>query len=229
MTFFTAPVQQTFYQTFGKRGDESEAIRELKEENDMLRKKLLDQKKLLAENHALKDQFQTIEPKSVGLLPAHVLGAPGFMPGVSLPEFLIVNKGKRDGVQRGQAVIVKDSVIGTILQVSQDVSTVSLLVSSSTISFTAKTLETQAIGLVRGGESELSLQNVLLSQKLKRGDLAVTKGDIDKSGTGFPPDLVVGRIVAVDKKPSALFQTAKLKSLVDVSKLTTVFIIQTYK
>ncbi|HZJ18567.1 MAG TPA: rod shape-determining protein MreC, partial [Patescibacteria group bacterium] len=69
------------------------------------------------------------------------------------------------------------------------------------------------------------LDNVLLSENLKKGDIILTKGDIDQEENGYPPDLIIGKIISVDKSPSALFQKADVVSLVDLSKLTTVFII----
>ena len=68
------------------------------------------------------------------------------------------------------------------------------------------------------------LENVLLSDKLQTGDTVISKGDIGKDGEGFPPGLVVGRIISVNKKASALFQSAEVESLVDVTRLKMVFV-----
>lgn len=227
-TFLTTPIQHMVYQGGRSSEERDQQIQKLTDENGILRKKLVDQKTLLTENSALKDQFQTTHPVHTQLLPARVLGAPGFIPGISQPEILILDKGKQDGITPGSAVIFKDNVIGEISRVSYTISAVSLL-SNSPISFTAKTVGTQAVGVVSSSDEGLSLKNVLLSQRLQRGDLVVTKGNIDTSGKGFPPDLVVGKIIDIDKKPSALFQTAQVKSLVDVSSLSTVFIIPIFK
>lgn len=68
------------------------------------------------------------------------------------------------------------------------------------------------------------LDNVLLSETLKVGDVVLTNGDIDQNGKGLPPDLIVGKITSVDKNPSALFQKADVVSFVDFSKLSTLFV-----
>ena len=86
-------------------------------------------------------------------------------------------------------------------------------------------LETNALGVARGGGDHLLLSETLLSETLKVSDTIVTKGDMDESGIGYPPNLIVGRIAAVEKNPSALFQSAKVKSPIDFSKLSTVFVI----
>jgi cell shape-determining protein MreC len=53
----------------------------------------------------------------------------------------------------------------------------------------------------------------------------LTNGDITLSGSGFPPDLVVGKITSVEKKPSSLFQKAEVESFINFSKITAVFVI----
>ena len=68
------------------------------------------------------------------------------------------------------------------------------------------------------------IKNVVLSDKLTVSDLVLTKGDIDL-GRGYPPDLIVGKIVSVDKKASSLFQSAQVISLVDITRVPIVFII----
>ena len=59
------------------------------------------------------------------------------------------------------------------------------------------------------------LDNVLLSDNIKRGEIVLTKGDLTINNTGFPEGLTVGKVIAIDKNPSALFQTAGIKNLID--------------
>lgn len=187
-------------------------------------KKLVDQKTLMSENSALRDQFETAASAKLRLLPAKVVGMPSFLPGVSVPEYIVIDKGERAGIARGQAVILKNMAVGKVVDVTAYVSKVQLIIGSSML-LTAKTSATQALGVVKGDGSNLFFDNVLLSETLKEGDVVVTKGDIDTSGKGFPPDIILGKIVAVEKKQSALFQLAKLKSLVEFPKLSTVFVV----
>ena len=226
VAFLTRPIQQSFYHAFHSEGYVDPKIQRLSLENESLRKRLVDQEKLLVENSALRDQFKTVSPKSSHLLPAQIIGAPEFVPGVSQPETLVLDKGSRDGVKKGEAVISKANLVGIITHVSPGLSTVSLIIKGD-MSFIAKTVETQAGGVVNAkGESGLELGNVVLAQHLERGDMVVTKGDVHTDGTGLLPDLIVGEIIDIDKKASSLFQAAKIKSLVDFSTLSTVFIIE---
>ncbi len=175
------------------------------------------------EMQALRDQFETTSVKTGVLLPARVIGFVGFLPGISRPTEIVLDKGKVDGVRVGQAVIIKDNLAGKIEKVTDRRSQVALLTKNGW-SFTGKTTKTNAQGLVVVDGGDIFLRNVVLSDELKKKDLVVTKGDQKINGVGFPPDLVVGEIVSVDKKASALFQTARVRSLVDITGISTVFI-----
>lgn len=194
------------------------ALEKLKKENSDLLSQLAEKKSLETEVAALRDQFQTPYPKSTDLLAAKIIASPSFLPGVSQPSHLILNRGAKDKVKVGQAVVYKNNLVGKIVSVSENLSDVALLTSLD-ISLTVKTVSTNnssALGVVRGTGGEMVLENVLLSEKISTSDLVVTKGE---------GDLIVGKIEAVEKKPSALFQTAKVKSLLDFSKLSTVFVV----
>lgn len=203
----------------------SQSFDTLQEENMRLRKQLVDQEQLKREISALRDQFETQTPNEFRLLPAQVIGAPGFIPGVSTPEYFILDKGTEDGVAKGQSVVFKDNLVGTIETVTPTVAKVVLITNKKT-SFTAKDMQTNAAGIVRGdGANALVLENVLPSEKLAVKDTIVTRGDVDDQGKGLIPHLIVGRVVSVDKEASALFQKAQIKSLVPFEQLTTVFIV----
>jgi cell shape-determining protein MreC len=117
-------------------------------------------------------------------------------------------------------------LVGKVTQTSFGFSKVSLSTNSS-FSTTAQDLSTGAMGVAKGqGGGEIVLDNVVSSQELTIGDLVVTKGEIDINGIGILPNLVLGKITSINKNPSSLFQIAKLKTLVDFSDLSKVFIIK---
>ena len=222
-----SPVQSITYQAISSVtgfGQNTE-IQSLKAQNLALTKQLIDQDKLISDNKALRDQFQTANPKSQNLFQADVVGAPGFVPGLSVPESLILDRGINDGIKVGNAVVYQNNLVGKITQVSGNASSVTLVANAASL-FTAKTLVTGAQGVVKGqGGGKLILDNVLLSDNLKKDDLVLTKGDINMQNAGFPPDLIVGKITSVSKNPSDLFQKAEVESLVDFAKLEKVFIV----
>lgn len=225
-----APIQSLTHNVFGSINGvfSNSTVKKLQDENLNLSKKVVNQKKIEADNLALRDQFAVSYPKSTDLIIANVIGSPAFIPGISLPENLILNIGEKDGVKVGQAVVYKDNLVGRITGISDNLSKVSLITNSE-FSITAQTLESQSVGVAKGqGGGDIILDNVLLSQSLNKDDLVVTKGDINEKGLGFPPSLIIGKIVSVNKNPSDLFQIAKVKSLLDFTKLNTVYIVKNF-
>jgi len=219
----TIAMQSLSYNLFQKLPFMSEdlKIKRLKDENLELLSRVADLEKLKKENAALSDQFQTAYPQSLQLLPARIIGTPSFIPGVSNPSVFILDKGVKDHIKKGFAVVIKDNLVGVISQVSENLSKVDS-VNNSSFSFTAKT-QNGAAGVVKGG-GNLTINNVLLSESIKEEELVLTKGDMGQNGIGIPPDLVVGKIKSVEKNPSDLFQKAEIESLVNFVNLSTVFV-----
>lgn len=215
-----SPIRSSIIRAFQSKASESE----LEKEVATLRKALRDQKKQDAELRALRDQFDTQQIRSQLLVPAAIVGMSGYIPGVSLPDGIILDKGSADGIKKGQVVIYRDTVIGKIEKVTQSAASVTLIYDEqSTVN--AKTVKTNALGLVTGqGQGVMQLSGVVLSEKLERGDQVVTKGEMETDNTGYPPDLVIGKVVSVDKKASNLFQSAQVESFVMIQKLTMVFV-----
>lgn len=181
---------------------------------------------LKADNNALRDQFATSQTQSLVLLPSRIIGAPQFLPGVSLPESIVIDQGSTRGVSVGQAVIYKNVLLGTVVSVRPTAALVKL-VSGNGISFTAKTNQTNALGVLKGsGNNTMILDNVVLSDELKIGDEVVTSMGEDVSGKGYPPGLLIGKIVSVEKNPSSLFQRASIKGLIDIVRIPFVFVVK---
>lgn len=220
-----SPIGGTIFTVFHRLPfiSESEQTKKLKDKNLNLAVLLLEIEKLKKENSALRDQFQTPKPKSYSLLPANIIGAPSFIPGVTTPTNFILDKGQQDKVQIGHAVLFKNNLIGKIIETSSNLSKVELIVNNNSL-LTAKT-KGGAVGVIKGDGKAMTLDNVLLSENIKVGDIVTTKGDITLKRIGYPPDLIVGKIMSVDKNPSSLFQKARVESFVNLNKLYMVFIL----
>jgi rod shape-determining protein MreC len=210
----TLPIQKTVFSAFGQ-GQATAPDSQLRVENVKLQLLIAKQKDLEKENDALRDQFKTTTPSAKQLVPAQVIGGKS--------DEVILDKGSADGIKINSLLIIKDNVIGRIVKVSVYRSVGELLTKDNT-SFTAKTAKTSALGIIQGKGETLVLSNVVLADKLEKNDIVVTKGDIDQNGGGFPPDLVVGKIVSVNKKDSELFQSAEVEPLVNFRRTETVFV-----
>ncbi len=218
-----SPLQTSIVSVFHHTGSTSE-IDVLKQQNLQLSKQLTNLHLIEADNKALHDQFQTTSPSSTTLLPVTIVGMPDFIPGVTLPDSLIIGAGKNKGVSVGQTVVYKNQLIGVVQTTNSSFSKVQLI-TANTVSFAAKTAKTGAVGIVKGfGSGQLELDNVVLSDTLQIGDMVVTNPDISENGKGFPPGLIIGKITSIEKRPSDLFQKAHIQVLTDITKLPIVFV-----
>lgn len=223
----SSPIRENTVSILSLNSFKDKKLKAIQQQNEKLRSDLRDRNSLVLENKALKDQFAISSVQTQKLLPAKVVGSPGFIPGTTFPQYLIINKGKRDGVRNGSAVIVGEYLVGKINRILDNTSRVELINNKNSV-LTGKIKPddgAEIIGIIKGqGEDNLIFDNVLLTVDLKKDTLIFTKGDIDQNGNGIPPDLVVGRIVSVDKKASDLFQRAAVKSFVDPRNIDVVFV-----
>ena len=154
-------------------------------------RKLADYTKLQQDNKALHDQFGTTDPAPQHLIAAAIVGAPGFIPGDENPEYLVIDKGKKQGLREGMPVVYKNILLGKVMQVTDSLAQV-ILITSKTSSLAAKDQMSKALGIVRGQDGELLLENVILSEKLSVGDIVVTHGNMSLDGkylvTGNMPE-----------------------------------------
>lgn len=173
---------------------------------------------------ALRDQFATTTPNPQQLLPAQIIGLKAFVPGFSSPSQIVIDKGTADGVEKGFVIVRKDILLGRVVSSSRHVSLIDLTTKKD-FSVTARATKTNALGVSKGQGGSILLDNVVLSDKLEKNDIVVTKGSVNESGTGAPPNLVIGKILSIEKKSSALFQTAEVAIPLDITRIDTVFVL----
>ena len=116
-------------------------------------------------------------------------------------------------------------MVGRVIHVTPHMSLVDSVMKQG-FSVTGRDLATDALGVIKGQGEGVILDNVVLSDKLQVGDMVITKGDLNENGVGVPPDLVVGKISSIDRRPSNLFQSAEIQSLIDLNRLSTVFVLK---
>ncbi len=113
-------------------------------------------------------------------------------------QILVLNKGKRDGVFIGQAVLDAKGVMGQVIDVGSMTSTV-LLISDSKSAVPVQNTRTgeRAILVGTNSISQLSLINLPRSSSIKEGDLLVTSG----LGRLYPEGYPVGRVEIIKAIP----------------------------
>lgn len=182
---------------------------ELKAENAKL-------KKLEAENISLREQIGTQNKEVKVKLTAAVIGRGGF----GTKKVLLIDKGSLDNVNENDLVVVKNILIGKIINVTPKVSSVQLLTDPD--SSIPVVTEAGAEGILEGRfGSEVAITNVLQSETLGEKEIVFTSGK-----DNLPRNLVVGEIGKVSKIEKEFFQSAIITALVEPEKLSLVYLLE---
>ena len=151
------------------------------------------------------------------VLTARVIGRDA----TGLARTLTIDRGERDGVVKGAAVLAPAGVVGQVFLASAHAARV-LLITDHNSGLDAIVQRTRARGIVEGTVTEgCGLKFVKRTEDLQPGDIVVTSG-VDGI---FPRGLPIGRIQAVDKQGQGLFQYAQIDPAVDVERLEEVLVI----
>jgi len=196
----------------------------LEKENRMLKQKVAElqgethqMKEMQLANERLKQLLQFREKNSPPMIGAEVIGRDPS----SWFKSVTVDKGERDGVKKGMAVISPAGIIGQILKTAPHSATV-LLITDYNSAVDSIVQRTRAKAIVEGkGENRCQLKYLLRTEEVAVGDAVVTSG----LGGNFPKGLMVGEVKKVDKKGHGVFQYAELVPSVDMTELEEVFVI----
>ena len=172
-------------------GSRLERLRELEGENRRLRE-------LLESSTRLEDRVMV----------AGVLGVDG-----SISSRLVLDKGTRHGIRRGQSVIDANGVLGQVDQVGPFSSTVVLITDSShalPVALPRNGLRSIAVG--RGPAGDLHLNYVPKDADIEVGDLLVSSG----LGGRFPAGYPAATVVEVETGRGRRYAQVRLRPLADV-------------
>ncbi|HVZ12180.1 MAG TPA: rod shape-determining protein MreC [Patescibacteria group bacterium] len=215
---------------YGMRSDDNELTgkgspaEKLKKENLELTQKLLDYDRIKRDNDAFRSQFDTTETKSYTLSPVKVIGFTGSF---FQPITLTIDHGSDLGMKTGMAVVEGNNLIGKLGKVTPVFSEVILTINPDFVTL-AKASDTGAPGVAHGDQDFILLDRVSINDTINNNTFLLTAGDVGSSGIGIPPELVIGKIVSVNKSPSLPFQTAKIETTIDFSRLETVFVVEKF-
>lgn len=191
----------------------------LRGENIKLQSDLSRLKALEEENEILKKELNFIEEKKYSFVSAKIIT------GISdsLSQSVIINRGSRDGLEPGLAVVAESGIlIGKIIEAGADYSKVLLLKDSkSKVAVTIQNLD-HTVGLVEGQYGlSFSMTNIPQNQDIKEGDLVVTSGLEGK----IPKNLLVAKVASIKSIESEIFKTAILTPILNFDNLSNVLVI----
>ncbi len=137
-------------------------------------------------------------------------------------ESIIIDKGVEDGVRVGMPVESSRGLVGQIYNVTNNAAQVVLLTETAS-AIPVRLGTTRATGILRGaGRGALpTIDWIDLQYEVQVGELVMTSGLDGK----FPQNLVIGRIVDVERNEAELFQRAVVQPAVDFRTLELVFVV----
>ncbi len=198
---------------------------DLLEENEALKARLMVLERralkygaLAAENTELRELMNASASVDDRVVVAEVVG-------VSPDPFsheVIINKGERDGVTAGQAILDANGLMGQVLYTSAFTSRV-LLVSDSSHAVPVEVLRNglRAILLGNGDISQLELVHVPDTADIREGDVLVSSG----LGGRFPKGYPVAEVSSITKDPGAPFVTIHATPLASLSRSKMVLVV----
>jgi rod shape-determining protein MreC len=174
-------------------GDHFRSREDLLTENTALHQKELElegrvlrMEALEAENARIRELLSSAASLQTRVLIAEIMG-------VSQEPYrqIVLNKGERDGVYKGQALVDADGIMGQVIEVNPG-SSVALLVTDAESGVPVEINRTglQTVALGRGDGQTLSLPYLPGNADIKVGDLLVSSG----LGGRYPPGYPVGKI-----------------------------------
>jgi len=209
------------YQLFGNLNSIRLENLDLLREKQELQSTIVNLKNAEEENMILRNQ---LELKNQGifdkdLLLALVMGNPNDATGTSM----VLDKGKRQGVQVGDNVVVGNFLVGIVIEASSERCIIDLIVSPN-VSMTVVNVEPRsgAEGIAKGNlGTSIEVTRLLPGESVEKGDIFVTSGKDGK----FLPKLAVGQVSDVLFESAEPLKSAVLNPMVNFSKLDKVFIV----
>jgi len=195
-----------------------EENRSLREENAALRNQIVLLHEAEIENESLRRllEFKRAAP-SQKLLAAEVIGRDPN----NLLDYITVDRGRADGIERNMPVLAADGLVGRIADVTENTATV-LLITDPSSSISALVQRSRATGVVEGAWGHrLMLRYLTQDSSIECGDIVITSG----LGGNLPKRLVIGQVVKVVWSEAAMFQEATLVPAVTASDLERVLIL----
>ncbi len=199
-----------------------EIINELEEKNKQLIVENSRLNKLEEENSKLRQHLKFLEEKEQNYVIANVVSRKiSANPEETLND-LIIDKGKKDGLVEGLAVIDEGIVVGKLSKVEQNISQVTLKTNSNCkLASTLNNLD-KTTGIAQGNLGlTISMNFIPQLEEISKGNLVVTSG-LEEN---IPRGLVIGEILEVDSNSNEIWQNAAIDPLTDFDDLIIVSIL----
>ncbi|MBQ8132259.1 MAG: rod shape-determining protein MreC [Bacilli bacterium] len=144
---------------------------------------------------------------------------------------MMIDKGKKDGIKEGMAVITKNGLIGKISKSYHNSSEIKLITSDDTnykVSVSIKTNDSENIAILNGYDVEKGLVKLVVVSKttnLEVGNQVLTSG----LGGVFPGGIYIGEVKKIESDKYNLSNNVYVKTAQDFNNIHYVTVLKTVK
>lgn len=224
-SFLSEAALNTVYFPFFRVKSAINDLTNVHEENQKLRQSLVDASIKVTlleeagrENIRLRSILGFEPPLGYTLLPAKVMAVTGN----KLPVSAVINRGEMDGVTLNEPIINEEGLLGRVSAVTSTHCSIQLL-TDPTNRVAVRVAESREMGIAKYVPSQgLIVDNIPSQGDVKQGDLILSSG----LGGVYPPGLVVGTVIAVERPRQEPFLIVRLAPAADFNSLDELFVLR---
>ncbi|MEG0641097.1 MAG: rod shape-determining protein MreC [Clostridium sp.] len=198
----------------------------LKEEVNTLNKQVIELDRYKRENNELKTMvnYKNTKPQN-NTIGASVIGRVGD----NWFNTLIIDKGSKDGIKKGQYVVTGTGFVGKVKEVLGSTSKV-ITVLDEKANIPVKISSTGEQGMVSGASSSLKGKQAKVrfippESKIKVGDKVLTSNVVSSDDQLAEQDIIVGTVTKVEEEKSNFIKVAYIGTEVDFLTIENVMVI----
>ncbi len=208
----------TVFSTLGSLRTVVKENTELRNQVSQLQQHQIQFDKLRADNELLRSELDFKNKTKLNLQSCSVLS----IDPQELSDAMVLNCGKEQGVQEGQAVISEGYLIAKVVYVGSYTST-AILISNAQSSIDARLSKNTTEGVVKGSYgSGMVFDLVSQNADVTSGDLVVTAG----INARIPKDILIGQVGSVLSGPNDLFKKMSVVSPVRMRAVEFVYVVK---
>lgn len=182
-------------------------IDEYEEKLDSYTQLVVKYEMLIKENNELKE-LMNIKNENYSIIYADIVEKS------LIYDYIIINKGKNNGIKEGSAVICSTAFIGLVKEVTNNTSKISLI---NTMKYPVMNATTNEVGSI----NEYSQGYYIIkdfNNEVKVGDSIVTS----KYSLNIPSGLIIGTVESIEEDEFEISKTLKVKSNYDYNTINAV-------
>ena len=182
----------------------SETLSELKKRNEELTAQVAELSEAQETAERLEKLVGLKSTYSLESTAARIIGSTGD----AWTDSVIIDKGSASGFEVGMPVCSSGGVIGQIIEVSANTSTVRFITDDQS-GVSAMIQGSRAQGVLQGqADGTLRLEYVVSDAEVATGDIVITSG----IGGTFPKGLPLGTVASIDRAPNAVYYTIVVRA-----------------